>query len=66
MTINTTPQPLEPKYIIVKAGEENLLDLIAEVDDNLAKGFKCMGGIAVRTGTQSGAYLLQAMVKNNG
>lgn len=51
------------EYIIVQRFEEDMELLINRVNQLLAEGYVPVGGIAVRTGAAKGAYLLQAMIK---
>lgn len=50
-------------YIVVEYDEEQRSDLVREVNHLFLNGYTPIGGISVRVGAQSGAYLLQAMVK---
>jgi hypothetical protein len=55
------------EYIIIKSlggkDEQELEDLQYRVNLKTAQGWKPQGGIAVRAGSLSGAYFLQAMVR---
>ena len=41
-------------------------ELVSLVNQYIEKGFVPIGGVAVRVGSASGAYFIQAMVKNVG
>ena len=50
-------------YVVVKYDEEEMPDLASEVTYLMSNGYTPIGGISVRTGSQRGAYLMQAMMK---
>jgi hypothetical protein len=52
-------------YIVVEFDELQINDLVEEVNYLICNGYSPIGGISVRTGGDCGAYLLQAMVKEN-
>jgi hypothetical protein len=53
-------------YIVLEFDEMQRDELVSDVNALTKHGYRPIGGISVRTGASSGAYLLQAMYRDPG
>jgi hypothetical protein len=51
-------------YRVIVRHEEDILEFQEHVAEYVATGWKCVGGVSVRTGAVRGAYLIQAVSKH--
>lgn len=67
MSINNqnTPLDMSRDYIVIFEDEENADKFCRRIEDAMKLGYSPVGGVATRTGSSYGAYLIQALIKDN-